>query len=130
MDNAMVCSTAQLVLGNEAIGWTKRFIRGVEVNAETIAREVIEAVGPGGHFLQEDHTVAHLRKELWRSKLLTRQAYDDWEKDGSKDMYQRIQEKLKDIIENHQVPPLPGKTVTALRRIKRKGEKELSGQQT
>jgi trimethylamine--corrinoid protein Co-methyltransferase len=130
MDNAMVCSTAQLVLGDVAIGWTKRFCRGVEVNAETIAREVIEAVGPGGHFLQQDHTVEHLRKELWRSKLLTRQAYDDWEKGGSKDMYQRIQEKLKDIVENHQVPPLPAKTVAALQRIKRQGEKELGGQQT
>jgi trimethylamine--corrinoid protein Co-methyltransferase len=129
MDNAMVCSTAQLVLGDEAIGWTKRFIRGVEVNAETIAREVIEAVGPGGHFLQQDHTVEHLRKELWRSKLLTRQAYDDWEKSGSKDMYQRIQEKLEAIIENHKVPSLPSKTVAALQRIKHQGEKELSGLQ-
>jgi trimethylamine--corrinoid protein Co-methyltransferase len=128
MDNAMVCSPAQLVLGDTAIGWTKRFIRGVEVNSETIAREVIEAVGPGGHFLQEDHTVKHLRNELWRSRLLTRQAYDDWEKDGSKDMYQRIQEKLKNIIDSHQVPPLPDKTLAALERIKQKGEKELLGQ--
>jgi len=118
-----------LVLGNEAIGWTKRFIRGVEVNSETIAREVIDAVGPGGHFLQQDHTVEHLRKELWRSKLLTRLAYDDWEKNGSKDMYQRIQEKLADIIENHTVPSLPDKILTELERIKRQGEKELSGQQ-
>jgi len=125
----MVCSTAQLVLGNEAIGWTKRFIRGVEVNSETIAREVIDAVGPGGHFLQQDHTVEHLRNELWRSKLLTRQAYDDWEKSGSKDMYQRIQEKLADIIENHTVPSLPDKILAELKRIKRQGEKELSGQQ-
>ena len=125
----MVCSPAQLVLGDEAIGWIKRFCRGVEVNSETIAREVIEAVGPGGHFLQEEHTVLHLRNELWRSKLLTRQAYDDWEKDGSKDIYRRIQEKLEDIIENHHVPQLPDKTLAALERIKQKGEKELCGRQ-
>jgi trimethylamine--corrinoid protein Co-methyltransferase len=126
MDNAMVCSAAQLVLGNEAIGWSKRFIRGVEVNSETIARDVIEAVGPGGHFLQQDHTVKHFRNELWRSKLLTRQSYVDWKADGSKDMSQRIQEKLRDIIENHRVPSLPDKTVAALNRIKEKGEKELA----
>ena len=130
MDNAMVCSTAQLVIGNEAIGWTKRFIRGVEVNPETIAREVIEAVGPGGHFLQQSHTVKHLRKELWRSKLLTRQSYDDWEKSGSKDISQRIQERLKDIIENHHVPSLPDKALAALDRIKQKGEKELTARQS
>ena len=83
-----------------------------------------------GHFLQQDHTVEHLRTELWRSKLLTRQAYEDWEKSGSKDMYQRIQEKLEDIIENHQVASLPAKALDALAQIKERGEKELNSQQT
>ena len=41
MDNGMVCSTAQLVLGNENIGMAKRFIRGIEVNHKTLARELI-----------------------------------------------------------------------------------------
>jgi len=127
LDMAMVCSPAQLVLGNDAIGWAKRFVRGIEVNRETIAREVIEAVGPGGHFLQQQHTVDHFRKELWRPALLTRQHYTNWEKDGAKDMYQRIQEKLKDILENHKVPPLPDKTLAALKDIKQRGEKELTG---
>jgi trimethylamine--corrinoid protein Co-methyltransferase len=126
LDMAMVCSPAQLVLGNEAIGWAKRFIRGIEVNRDTIAREVIEAVGPGGHFLQQQHTVDHFRKELWRPEVLTRQHYTNWEKDGAKDMFQRIQEKLKDIVENHQVPPLPDKTLAALQDIKLRGEKELT----
>ena len=127
MDNAMVCSPAQLVLGNEAIGWTKRFVRGVRITPETIARDVIAAVGPGGHFLQQKHTVKHFRNELWRSKLLTRQSHTDWERDGGKDMARRIQEKLADIIENHQVLPLPDKTLQALANMRAKGEKELAG---
>ena len=32
IDNGMICSTAQLVLGNENIGMAKRFIRGIAVN--------------------------------------------------------------------------------------------------
>jgi trimethylamine--corrinoid protein Co-methyltransferase len=127
MDNAMVCAPAQLVLGNEAIGWTKRFVRGVEVNRDTIAREVVEAVGPGGHFLQQAHTLKHFRNELWRSELLTRQAYVDWEAAGSKDMASRIQEKLQSIVESHQVPPLPDKTLASLERIRKTGVKELAG---
>jgi len=126
MDNAMVCSPAQLVLGNEAIGWTKRFIRGVRVSPQTVARDIIAAVGPGGHFLQENHTVQHFRDELWRSKLLTRKSYSAWERDGAKDMAQRIQEKLLDILENHRVQSLPDKTLQALSVIREKGEKELA----
>jgi trimethylamine--corrinoid protein Co-methyltransferase len=126
MDNAMVCSPAQLVLGNEAIGWTKRFIRGVRVSPETIARDVIASVGPGGHFLQQKHTLSHFREELWRSQLLTRKSHTDWQKEGARDMAERVQEKLADILETHQVPLLPDRTLQALADIKARGEKEFA----
>ena len=122
---AMVCSAAQLLLGNEAIGMTKRFLQGIEINQETIARHIIEAVGPGGHFLDQSHTVDHFRNELSRSELLCREPYEDWQRSGSKDMAQRIQEKLNDIMQNHRVPELPGNVLTRIAKIKRDGEAEL-----
>jgi trimethylamine--corrinoid protein Co-methyltransferase len=127
MDMAMVCSAEMLVLGDEVIGMAKRFIRGIEVNAETLARSIIEKVGPGGHYLQEDHTYRHFRKELWMPSLLTRRHYDLWREDGAKDMAQRVREKVKELVESHEIPPLPDKTVAALEELKRQGEKELTG---
>ena len=126
MDNGMVCSTAQLVLGDENIGMAKHFMRGIEVNRETLARDVIGRVGPGGHFLDQDHTYNHFKNELWVPRLMTRSAYSDWQEQGAKDMSVRIQEKLEDIVENHKAPDLPNKTLTALESIRQKGEKELS----
>jgi len=125
MDNGMVCSTAQLILGNENIGMSKRFIRGIEVNHETLARELIENVGPGGHFLDQNHTYDHFKSELWMPGLMTRSAYDDWQNQGAKDMATRIQEKLEDIVKNHEAPSLPDKTLAALKAIRQKGEREL-----
>ena len=104
---------------------TKHFIRGVDVSAETLAREVIEKVGPGGHYLDQDHTFKHFRKELWVPRLLTRQPYDIWREGGSKDMSQRVTERVRDILETHKIPPLPDKTVAALEKTRNKGEKEL-----
>ncbi len=130
LDMAMVCSAAQLLLGNEAIGMTKRFLQGIEVSQDTIARHVIEAVGPGGHFLDQPHTVDHFRTELSRSELLCREPYEDWQTSGSKDMAQRIQEKLSDILANHHVPELPGKVLTNIEKIKRDGERELISTKT
>jgi trimethylamine--corrinoid protein Co-methyltransferase len=127
MDMAMVCSTEMLVLGNEAIGMAKRFIRGIQVNAETLARDVIEKVGPGGHYLQEDHTYHHFRQELWRPSISTRQDYSLWQADGAKDMEQRIGEKLVEIKETHEVPSLPDEVLAALERVKRRAEEEESG---
>ena len=126
MDMAMVCSPAQLVLGNDIVGMVKRFLGGIEVSKETLAREVISTVGPGGHFLQEDHTVEHFRHELWRPTIMTRQPYETWLQDGAKDTAQRIQEKLADITGTHEVPSLPAKTLAAIRKIRTRGEKELT----
>jgi trimethylamine--corrinoid protein Co-methyltransferase len=126
MDMGMICSAEMLVLGDEVIGMTKRLIRGVEVTQETLARDVIQKVGPGGHFLLEDHTYNHFKKELWTPKLLTRQPYETWQSQGAKDMETRVKERVKEILETHQVPPLPDKTLTALENLKNKGEKELS----
>ena len=42
-------------------------------------------------------------------------------------MATRIQDKLADIVKNHQAPSLADKTLAALSDIKKKGEKELVG---
>jgi len=125
MDSGMVCSAEMLVMGDEVVGMAKRFMRGIEVNAETLARDVIAQVGPGGHYLQTDHTYNHFRRELWRPTLLTRRSRDDWEANGAKDMEQRVQEKAQAIAADHQVQPLPDSLLTTLDRLKQQGEKEL-----
>jgi trimethylamine--corrinoid protein Co-methyltransferase len=128
MDSAMVCSAEMLVLGDEAIAMTKRFIRGIEVNTETLARGVVEEVGPGGHFLQERHTVRHFRHELWHPSLLTRQERSMWQAAGGKDTEQRIQERVREIDTSHQVPPLADSVLAALDRLKRKAEEEVASE--
>ena len=127
MDRGMICSAEMLVMGDEIIGMAKRFIRGIEVTTETLARDVIERVGPGGHFLQEDHTFDHFRRELWMPTLMARQSYDDWQQSGSKDMARRVRDKVIEFIQDHQAPGLPDKTVSALDKLKRQGEAELAG---
>jgi len=126
MDMGMVCSQEMLVMGNEIIGMAKRFIRGIEVTAETLARDVIKQVGPAGHYLQEDHTFDHFRQHLWMPGLLNRQSRDEWELAGAKDMAQRVKEETVRIIENHQPTPLPDKIVTALAALRERGTVELA----
>jgi trimethylamine--corrinoid protein Co-methyltransferase len=125
MDQGMVCSAEMLVMGNEVIGMAKRFIRGIEVNTETLARALVEEIGPGGHFLQERHTVRHFRNELWAPALLTREHRHVWQQSGAKDMAQRVQEKVRKIVESHKPRALPDKTVAALADLRRRGEAEL-----
>jgi trimethylamine--corrinoid protein Co-methyltransferase len=125
MDRGMVCSAEMLVMGDEVIGMAKRFLRGIEVSAETLARSIIEKVGPGGHFLQEKHTLRHFREELWMPGLLTRQHYDVWQEAGAKDLAQRVGERVREILEGYEAPSLPDQTLAALETLKRRGAEEL-----
>lgn len=81
-------------------------LKGIEVNDETLALDVISKVGPGGHFLTQKHTIDHLRKEHWMPTLLDRQMRESWVKNGSKDLLERAREKTKEILSNHNPNPL------------------------
>ena len=125
LDSGMVCSAEMLVMGDEVVAMAKRFIRGFQVNAETLARGVIEEVGPGGHYLQERHTVRHMRNELWMPVLLTRDHRDVWRSAGSKDLAVRVRERVQQISESHKVPALPDAVLAELDRLRREGQDEL-----
>ena len=126
MDMGMVCAVEQLIVGNELIGMTKRFLRGFDISPEALAREVIASVGPGGNFLQTEHTLQHFRSELWRPTVFTRQGYTRWQETGAKDTAIRVREEIQRILETHRPPALGDKTLASLAEIKKRGEKELA----
>jgi len=125
MASGMVCSPEQLVMGNEVVGMTKRFVQGITVNRETLARQVIEDVGPAGHFITQKHTVDHVRKELSVSRLLNRQSIEAWDMSGRPSMAERVKEEVRQIAETHRPEPLSDKVLAELERLQREGEKEI-----
>ena len=125
MDMSMACAVEQLVVSNDIIGMAKRLLGGFEVSDEHLALDVISQVGPGGHFLQQRHTMIHFRKELWQTKVFTRQPYETWKDDGSKDVEARVREQIRKTLDTHQPVPLPGDILSTIEQIKTDGEKEL-----
>jgi len=47
----------------------RRITRGIEVNEDTLAVDVINHVGPNGHYLREKHTRTHFKTEFWYPNL-------------------------------------------------------------
>lgn len=95
-----------LVLCNEIIGQVRRMMEGIRVDKEHLAVECIKRVGPGGHFLGDEHTVRHFRGN-WQPELTDRKMYETWTTQGALSMEQRAKEKVKHILENHRPQPLP-----------------------
>lgn len=113
MDSAISGSLEQIVLSDEIIGYARRIVRGVEINDNTLALDVIDEVGPAGEFLTHVHTFKNFKNELWMPTLIDRSPYQKWEVE-KKDMNARIREKTVKILEEHQVPALPAHVVKEL----------------
>jgi trimethylamine---corrinoid protein Co-methyltransferase len=88
-----------LVADNASASFAKQILKGVTIDAEHLAVEVINSVGPGGNFLSEEHTVRHFRKDLWLpDRLWTREPFDVWEQKGSTSFEQRARNRIDEIL--------------------------------
>ena len=99
LDSGNSISYEQLVIDNEIIGVIQRMLAGIKVNEETLGFDVIEKVGPGGHYVTEDHTVEHMMDEFFYPNLSVRCNFDIWEESGRPDMLSRANELVQNILE-------------------------------
>ncbi len=106
LESGLLGSLDMLVLSDEVISMVKRMLRGLVVTEETLAVDVLADVGPGGHFIGKEHTRRHLRAEHWLPKLMDRTNREAWERNGAKTMGLWIREKVIDILEQYEPPPL------------------------
>jgi len=96
-----------LLIDNELMAYVKRIVRGFEITPETLATDVVHAVGPGGNFLAEMHTIQHFRQEIWLpGPAWTRQTWDGWESEGCTSMGERAWMEVKRILATHQSEPI------------------------
>ena len=86
-----------------------------------MALDVIQAVGPRGHFLREKHTRKHFRK-LDFSEVMYVADTDG----GYRDPSEMAREKTDWILENHHPEPLSETQQSELTRIIEAAERELS----
>lgn len=117
LESGLLGSFDMLVMADEVIGMAKRILSGVLVTPVTLAVEVIEQVGPGGHYLTQPHTRQHFRAESWFPKLIDRQMRGTWQASGGRSMGDRVRARVLDILEHHQPEPLPGSVEARLRAI-------------
>lgn len=111
-------SLVQLVIDNEFISYLNRLLKGIKVGEDTIAFEVIKKVGIGGNFLVEDHTLKHMREEIWPSSLFLRKEWTNWSNTHSKTLIDLALEKVKNIL-SKDYPPKPVVEEDKLREIEK-----------
>jgi trimethylamine--corrinoid protein Co-methyltransferase len=99
LESMLTVAPEQYVIDDEIIGMTCRVLRGIDVDAEHLAAEVIDSVGPGGNFMMAPHTLAHMRSEYFQGNGVTdRKARNKWELDGGQDARARARAIARNIL--------------------------------
>ena len=114
MDFGLSGSLAEVVLVAEFIARNRRLLAEIEVSDETLAVDVLKAVGPGGDFLGQRHTRRHLRGNQWRAQILNRASYDRWMAAGALDATEKARQKARELLATHEVPALPVELIARL----------------
>jgi trimethylamine--corrinoid protein Co-methyltransferase len=115
LHGSRIWSFEQMLMDCEIFDIVHKMMEGIPVNDETLALEAIQAVGPGGNFLAQKHTLKHMR-DIYLPQFLDRRPYNVWEEkgDGPPDW---ARTKARGILATHQPEPLDRKLSTEFQRI-------------
>lgn len=101
LESGLTGALAQITICDEIIAYTKRVVGNFNISTNTLAKDVIHKVGPGGTYLTEEHTLENYKKDIWYPTILDRRVYKDWVDKGSSSLKERAILKTKYILNNH-----------------------------
>lgn len=126
LSNGMVGSIEMAVIANEVVGIIYRILKGINIDDDMLATEVLSEVGPGGHFLSHKHTFKYLLSEIYIPQLFDISSPESWVKAGKKEIREKAREQAKRILKEHEPTQLPRDVQKELSEIVKQGEKELT----
>ncbi|KUO51071.1 MAG: hypothetical protein APF76_16380 [Desulfitibacter sp. BRH_c19] len=128
--NGMIGNLEYLVMTDEIIDMTKHFMKGIQVNEETVPLDLIDEVGPGGNYLLSNHTLKHFKKETWYPKYMNRSHYKKWLEEGGKDMGLKVHERVLNILKNTDRNGIADREIEELDRVIMDEEKRIKKTRT
>lgn len=109
-----------IILDDEIYHRARYALAEEEVSPETLALDVIDKVGPGGHYLSQKHTRKYIRTTV---RLGLTHVTDQTGK--YRHPLEVAREKFDWILQNHQPPPLEADKQAELNKILASAEKEI-----
>ena len=107
-------SFEKFVLDDEMCGMMRRYNKGIDIDSETLAYEVISRVSHHGNYLSDKHTLKRCRTEFWRSQLLKPTSQIIKGDSEFKDITHQTQSRWKKLLSEHIDPPMDRTSATQL----------------
>ena len=97
LDNSLTVSYEKTIIDGELISRVKRIMQGIDGPDRHMNIEMIKEVGHGGNYLLHDTTIKRCR-DRWRASYSYCGSYNDWEKEGARDIVQRAHKTCQEIL--------------------------------
>jgi trimethylamine--corrinoid protein Co-methyltransferase len=108
LESMLTVAPEQFVIDDEIIGMACKVLKGIAVDAEHLALEVIDTVGPAGNFMMSPHTMQHMRSEYFQGNGVTdRRSRHQWEQGGALDTRARAKAIARKILAAEEKPYIP-----------------------
>jgi trimethylamine--corrinoid protein Co-methyltransferase len=104
-----------MVLTDEIIAMLRHIMQPIDTSPESLALDLIDAVGPCGNFLAEKHTVKHHRA-IWHPTIFNRVGIDKWFENPRR-VSENLKQKVEEILEKHQPAALDDQVLAQLEQI-------------
>ena len=116
LESMLTIAHEQFVMDDEIIGNCCKVLKGINVDSEHLALDVIDSVGPGGNYMAAPHTMKHMRNEYFQGNGVTnRKSRSRWEKAGSLDATEMAKSIAKKLLANQETTYIDKKTDDAIR---------------
>jgi len=116
IESMIAVAYEQYVIDDEIIGMSCKALKGIEVDPEHLALEVIDEIGPGGNFMTHAHTLKHMRTEYFNGNGVTdRRSRTKWEQDGCLNAGERARKIAAKILAAPEKSYLPEAVEKAIR---------------
>jgi len=117
LESGLTSSMEMIAICDEIISMLRVLYRGIPTDRDHLALDVIHEVGPGGHFLDNEHTVKHFRTEHFLPRLMDRRNFENWAQGGSPCIVARANQRVREILASHQPAPIPEAARAVIERV-------------
>lgn len=114
--SSLIYSYESFLLDAEMFGFLCDMWEGYDFSAEVTGRADIDEVGPGNHFLGQQHTRDHML-DFWMPKYFNRKTWEDWDEENRPKPQDVARVKVREILETHETEPLPADVDIELQKI-------------
>ena len=118
--NGVGHSLEKVIVQDESLGYLKRILSSFDVTDQTLGFDAIKEAGIGGNFIASEHTVKHMRNEVWRSNnIFKNYDYAKWSQTGAENITDRAHARFREIIKKAMPlePVFPEDIVRSLRQL-------------